>query len=344
MMGMAMQRRRLACLCFAAVLAVALCRPGTLPAEETGKGKKLLVVMSYHEETAMERQIKNGIEELLPDAAITYFWLDTKNRLAEGPARAEEAYEIYRRLQPDAVIAANDNAQSLFVVPYLLGKVATPVIFTGVNNDAGKYGYPAENVSGVVEKKHYRESIGFAQIIEPAIQRIGVIYKDNQSNRMNVAQILQEKSSYTVEEIDFTQVGTVRDVETAVHELSAKVDALLVLDLAGVLDQAGNPVEEAEVYGLVSRLAKKPTIGAGEWEIKAGILCGVVKMDQEQGVLAAEMLREVWGGKNAGDIPLTENRNGLRFLNIATVKKLGIRLQPQALIGTKIIISRDQIP
>ena len=59
--------------------------------------------------------------------------MDTKKNIEGGVRKAKDAYELYRRLQPDGVIAADDNAQSMFVVPYLKDRYDVPVIFCGVN-------------------------------------------------------------------------------------------------------------------------------------------------------------------------------------------------------------------
>ena len=99
-------------------------------------GKKVLAVMSCHPENMWQHNVKEGIQSVLKDADIRCFWMNTKRDLAGGEARAREAFEMYKGLKPDAVITVDDNAQSLFVVPYLKDKVKTPVVFCGVNDDA----------------------------------------------------------------------------------------------------------------------------------------------------------------------------------------------------------------
>ncbi|MBU0484709.1 MAG: hypothetical protein KKB30_09370 [Proteobacteria bacterium] len=302
------------------------------------KGKKVMLVMSYHEDYSGEKDILQGIENLLQGATIKHYYLDTKNNLALGPKKAEESYRLYQEFQPDAVIAANDNAQSLFVVPYLKDKVKTPVIFCGVNNDATKYGYPASNVTGVLEKKHYREGISFAQIIVPEIKKIGILYKENPTNRSNLSQIAQEKSSYTAEITEILAVNDLEELKKNLNILEQKNDAILTLNMTGIEDQNGKGMEGMEVQKKLAQITRLPIIAADSWELKSGALCGVIQEDKEQGQLAAQMLLDIWQGKPIKNIPINQNRNGRRYININTIKNRGLKLPPEAIIGTKIVM------
>ena len=67
-------------------------------------------------------------------------------------------------------------------------------------------------------------------------------------------------------------------------------------------------------------------------------MCGVIKSGDEQGSLAADQLVAIWEGRNPGDVPLVENKNGQRYLSVSTLKKLNIKLKPEVVIGTKMIV------
>lgn len=303
----------------------------------SAEGKKILVVMSYHVEAQMEQEIKGGIESVLKDAQIKYFYMDTKRNLAGGHVKAKEAFALFESFKPDAVIAADDNAQSMFVVPYLKDKVKTPVIFCGVNHEASKYGYPAANVTGILERKHIREGISFAQLIVPGIRKIAVILKDNPSNRITVAQIQNEKTGYTAEITDFIGVSTLAEAISAANDLEDNVDTLLVLNLTGILDHGGNSLENIEILPYLAMEFQKPTIGTATMQVSAGLLCAVARTGHEQGSVAARMVIEALSGKSVNDIPITQNRNGRRVINVTTANRLGIKLKPMVLLGTQLV-------
>jgi len=315
---------------------------GAYASDSAGKGKKVLVVMSYHEGSSGEEGIKKGIENVLGQEEIRYFWMDTKQNKSGGQAKAAKAFELYNEFMPDAVIAADDNAQSMFVVPYLKDKVRTPVIFCGVNNDAVKYGYPASNVTGVLEKKHYREGISFSQLLSPGIKKIALMYKDNPTNQSNISHIRSEKSTYSAEMTDFSSVSSLIDIYKDIDSFEPEVDALLLLNMSSVLDQAGRPIEGKYAVSAIAQTFNKPTIASDVWEVKAGALCGVVKVDEEQGSLAAKMVLDIFDGEKIQDIPITQNRNGRRIINMTTANRLGIKIPSEAIIGTEIVISEPE--
>lgn len=324
-----------------AVWAVLL--PAVSSAAEKYQGRKILIVMSYDYETTMERGMKQTFDALLRGAELQYVWLNAKRQPQQAVSRAEEAFQLFQEFNPDVVVAVNDNAQDLFVVPYLKNKVSTPVVFAGVNDDADKYGFPAENVTGVLEKKHYRESISFAQLIDPGIQTIGIIYPDNLSQRKNVEQINREKDSYAARVTEIVKVSTVDELEAAIADLSAKIDAFLIFNPVGIRDQSGKAMSEKNLYRLILQKVKKPTLAVNDWEVEAGILCGVIKDNNEQASLAVEVIDKLFAGQGAKNIAISANKNGRRYINIVTLKGLGLRPAPQALVGTKIISSQTGI-
>lgn len=313
--------------------------PGTSLAGQADlvKGKKVLIVASYHREYKWVEDIVRTLEHELAGADLTIFYMDTKRHLELAAEKAGEAFVLYQELQPDAVITIDDNAQAYFVVPYLKDKVKTPVIFCAVNDDAAKYGFPAGNVTGVLEKKHYRESIGFAQIVAPRIKTIGVMYHPSPSNQVNLAQIEKEKDRYSADVIATVPVNSVADVQKVLADYSAKVDAFILLNMTGIVDESNRQLEGHEVIALITGATDQVTIGASDWEVEAGALCGVIKSGEEQGALAAAQLFAHWEGKPIKDIPVTWNRNGQRYINLNTMKKLQIKLRPEMVIGTKII-------
>lgn len=325
-------------------LAVALVLAGVfcgLAWGEVGEGgrKKVLVVMSYHQGYEGEDEIARGLEEYLPDADFRYCYLNTKYDYAGGARTAAEAFRIYQEYRPDAVVAVDDPAQEFLVVPYLRGRVATPVVFCGVNFEAGKYGYPAVNVTGVVEKKHYRESLGFAKLVAPRLKRVAVVYQDNPTNRQNLAQIAAEEAGYPLEIAGKYPVARLAELQALLGRLEKEVDGLLFLNLSGILDEHGKALDGNEVLTVLTDACRLPTIGSSSWEIKAGTLCGVIKSNTEQGTIAASLLQRIWAGTPVADLPLLQNFNGRRLVNLTTLKRLELTLSPEVVVGTEMLTS-----
>jgi ABC-type uncharacterized transport system substrate-binding protein len=192
-------------------------------------------------------------------------------------------------------------------------------------------------VTGIVEKKHYRESISYAQLISPNIERVGVIGADNLSNQKNVRQIKKEMSEFSTRIIDIKLASSLAQATSEMRALEAQVDAFFLLNPSGILDSQGRPIEGEDALSLMVQATKKPTIGHSSWHIQAGALCGVVKTGQEQGVTSARMAQKVLGGRPTKDLPITQNCNGQRMINVTTAEQLGIPLKPMVLVGTQLV-------
>lgn len=303
---------------------------------------KVLVVMSYEEPAKNPwcKEIKEGIESVLgTNCDVDYFYMNTKINFDNGVQRAKEAYDIYKKNDYDGVIAADDNAQTMFVVPYLKDLVKTPVMFCGVNADAEKYGYPSSNVSGIIERGHFRESIAFAKQLSPKLKKIGFIAKDSPSGEALKRQIENESATYLAEVISFRLIKTIDGIKT--DEKLNECDAIFIDSLEGIKDKSGKPLGGKEIISYLYGVFKKPLIGANNSHVEFGALCAVVKSGQEQGEGAAEKLLEAMRGKQVMDIPVTKNYKGKRLINVSVLEKFNIAPKPISLLGATLITTKD---
>jgi ABC-type uncharacterized transport system substrate-binding protein len=299
---------------------------------------KVLVVMSYEEDNPWCVEIKEGIDSVLANNyEVKYFYMDTKKSLEGGPQKAKEAYAVYQEFQPDGVIAADDNVQAMFVLPYLKDKVETPVIFCGVNADAEQYGYPTSHISGVLERWHIRESIAFMKQIDPSVKTIGFIAKDSPSGKALLQQVNREFDTYLAQFTAFKLPKTKQEMATMLEELKAQSDVIYMDSMEGIPDEKGNPLTSQELIQFVSTTFGKPLIGANQYHVKQGALCAVIKTGQEQGRTAAEMLSKAIQGTPVSELPITANQHGKRMINAMVMKSLGMKPHRRALIGVELI-------
>ena len=299
---------------------------------------RILVVMSYEAENPWCIQIKEGIDSVLAAGSdIKYFYMDTKKSFKGGALKAKEAYAIYRQFRPDGVIAADDNAQSLFVVPFLKNKVKTPVMFCAVNAEPATYGYPASNVSGILERNFISESIAFAKQLSPSIKTVGFLTKDSPSGRAIQKQVESESDTYVLQYTGFKSVKTLKETYAALDAVKVTSDALFIAATNGILDGDGRALDNAQVTRIVAKYYGKPLIGANDFHVKFGVLCAVVKSGNVQGRTSAEMLLKALNGMPVSKIPITVNRYGKRMLNVTVMKALGIRPKRRVLVGTELV-------
>jgi ABC-type uncharacterized transport system substrate-binding protein len=299
---------------------------------------KVLVVMSYEKANPWSMEIREGVDSVLSSRCeINYFYMDTKIKFEGGLKKADEAYALYKEFQPDGVIAADDNAQSMFVAPYLKDKVKTPVMFCGVNAEPEKYGYPASNVSGILERWHIDTTIAFAKQLMPSMKTVGIITKDSPSGRALQKQIKNDSGTHVAEISAFKLVKTKKEAAMMLQELKGQSDALLMDSLQGIPDETGKPLTSKEIIPFISEVYSKPLLGANRYHVVQGALCAVVKTGQNQGRVAAEMLLRAMQGTAVSQLPITVNKHGKRMINIAVMKSLGIKPKRRALIGTELV-------
>lgn len=263
--------------------------------------------------------------------------MDTKKNLSGGVQKAREAYKLYKYFRPDGVIAADDNAQSLFVVPYLKDKVKTPVMFAAVNEEPEEYGYPASNVSGILERDFIAESIAFAKQLVPTINTVGFLAKDSPSGRAILKQIEKETDTYLAKFVSFKLVETINETLTVIENYNKTCDALFVDATNGIIDADGKSLDNRQVTQIISKSFKKPTIGSNNFHVRNGVLCAVGKSGNAQGRESALMLLKAIKGIPIKQIPITVNKYGKRMLNITVMKELGIKPKRRILLGTELV-------
>ena len=322
--------------CVIACIALLLCMGTSVPA--TAAHYTVLVVMSYGADFEFVQEIKQGIASVLSDTChIDYFYMDTKKNIAGGPEKAREAYELYRKRRPDGVIAADDNAQAMFVVPYLKDKVKTPVIFCGVNAAPEKYGYPASNVSGILERHQISQSLAFTKLLVPSIKTFGLMTYDSPSGRSVLAHFEREEHTLPVELAAARFPKTLAEAKTMANSLNRLCDVLFIPSMQGLKDDDGNTIPEKKIILALTRAYARPIIGGNSYNIKYGMLCGVIKNGQEQGAVAAEMLLKAMGGTPISQIRVTRNRRGKAVINVTVMKSFGIKPKPILLKDTALV-------
>jgi len=301
-------------------------------------GYKVLVVMSYEETMPWVQEIKEGIEKVLADTAETkYFYMDMKTKPEGWRKKAEEAFALYREYQPDGLIASDDDAQALFVLPYLKDKVKTPIMFCAVNADAEVYGYPADCISGILERHHFREMIAFAQQFDPSIKSFGYMIRESPVGKIIVKQIEREKDTYSAKFAGYRMPATLRDAESMAEDLKKCCDLLIVSTLTGVRDDRGNALSDKEAVPPVVRAFGKMVLGTEEQVVKAGTLCSVVRTGQEQGYEAAGKLLRALQGEPVSEIPVTRNQEGKRIINVTVMRDMGIKPNPEIVRGSQLV-------
>ncbi|WP_320041663.1 hypothetical protein [uncultured Desulfobacter sp.] len=156
--------------------------------------RRILYVDSYHPGYLWSAQITRGIQAVIddnPDIELDIFRMDTKRNKSQefkkaAALRAKKKIETFR---PDVVIASDDNAAKYLIVPYYLN-TNLPFVFCGINWDASAYGFPASNVTGMVETSFFETGLATLKQFAKG-DRIGFLSSDMESQKKNIDGLIQ---------------------------------------------------------------------------------------------------------------------------------------------------------
>ena len=299
---------------------------------------KVLVVSSYHESFFDTPNTNASIEEVLgAECTMTYLYLEALTDPSGADTKAQEIFAHYQTMQPDGVIAVGEQAQEAFVVPYLREKVKTPVIFCGIPSPE-KFDYPAANVSGCSLHEPIGDAIVFAQQLVPEIATVGLLFADEPPAHNVIKQIASERDTYPVTLLDPVVVTTAEEAVEQAAVLKDQCDALFIGPITKVVGAANaNFASEQVLFAAIRQAFGKATFTVFSPYIEAGLLCGVGRVVEEPGLVAAEMLQKAMSGTPFAELPITQNQFGQRFLNKTVLKELGITPSRQLLTGTEIV-------
>lgn len=319
-------------------------KEGTPQAKE--QQRKVLVVHSYHHEYEWVATVNRGIEmAILPsNTTVEYYYMDTKRHTdaAWMQKAGQEVMTLIDEWQPDVVLTVDDNAQEC-VGRHLVGRERPAVVFCGVNAEAEAYGYPASNVTGVLERLHFNESLAFFKKLCPAARRV-VLLSDDSSTSRGVVNYVKTLPKGVLEVVDMVMPATFKEWKQAVEYYGDQVDAIAVYTYHTVKPDEGEQLSMVprEVMEWTVQNSKVPIIGFLVFSVDDGSLCGVLESGVEQGQLAGQMAVEILNGKRPADLPIVIGIHGQTMVNMKMADRLGLKLDPEVLGQANMIVGKEE--
>ncbi len=315
-----------------------------LPLSFAAAPSRILVVHSYHqgqEEHVVE--MTKGIEEALVGAEceIRYFHMDTKRHNTQEwkQEAGRKARQLVAEYRPQVVITMDDNAQEYFAKGYA-GAPAPPIfVFSGVNGEPRDYGFPANNVTGVLERPNILESIELLKKIRPEVKTLLVLTDKSKTTDAFIEYCKSLNLPVTVKA--YEQPLTFEDWKAVVAKYYDQVDAIGLYVIRTITRSASDPtqVPEQELVKYLNTRYKIPTVGFFDTAAKAGILCGISVSMWEQGYAAAWIARKILTGAKPNDFAVKPTKKGRIQLNLQTAERLGIEL-PYGMIKRADVVVR----
>ncbi|MBN1688028.1 MAG: hypothetical protein JW893_02915 [Candidatus Omnitrophica bacterium] len=310
-----------------------------LSADAQTEPKKVLLIHSYHPEYPWVASITKGVEAALKgeNAELEIFYMDTKRKTSdEWKVQAGKlAREKVDTWQPDAVIAADDNAQ-IFVTQRYAGQEKPFFVFCGVNGEPSDYGLPASNVTGIVERPHFKESVKYLLEIVPNIRRIAVM-SDKGPTSVGALEFMR-KQDIGIKVLDYRLIDDFDLWKKRILDYNIDSDAVAIY-MYHTVKRAGEieSMPPQEVMAWTIENSSVPTIGFFDFSIIDGMLAGVVESGEEHGYEAAKMALALLAGEDIGNLPVKTAEKGMKMINLKTAAKL------KMVIPQEIVESADQV-
>jgi ABC-type uncharacterized transport system substrate-binding protein len=282
------------------------------------KGKKVLFIDSYHEGYEWSDGITKGVKQVLDGKGIELkiVRMDTKRNSDEESKKqaGEKAKTVIDEFKPDVVIAADDNASKYVIVQYYK-ESSLPFVFCGVNWDASVYGFPWNNVTGMVEVTPIPQLLDQLKPFAKG-NRIGFLGPDNETVRKEADAYKKVFGMQLAEHY----AKDYEDFKKGFAELQTTSD-ILIIDSDGGLykDKA------ADLKAFAEANSKIPSGTAYDFMAPIAMV-GFAKIAEEQGVWGGEAALKILDGTAPSNIPIAKNKEGKLVINTRIAKALNANL------------------
>jgi hypothetical protein len=286
-------------------------------------GKKVLWVDSYHVGYEWSDGLSDGIHNVLDTSGVEIrdVHMDTKNNGSNDfcMQAGNDVKAIIDSFQPDVIIASDDNAQRCLIVPHVLN-TTEPVVFTAVNWDASKYGYPTDHVTGMVEIELIDQLFDHLRRYANG-ERFAMVTIDTETER-TIARTYNER--FFDGQMAEYYATTQDEFETMFLQAQENADIVLTSN------NAGTEWDDARAQAFFTANTRVPTGSVNPW-MAPYVLITIGKVPEELGEWAAQTALSIIDGTPVADIPVTTNKRGTLILNLNIAEALDITFEPNML-------------
>ncbi len=277
-------------------------------------------VSSYHKGYAWSDGIEKGLRSVLNGHCdLIQFDMDTKRNRSEL-YKTQVAVDITRKIKginPDVIITSDDNAARYLIAPYFSGG-EIPVVFCGINWTVKEYGFPASNVTGMVEVTAVRPMLNWAsKLTNPGASGVYI-----------GTDALSEIKDYKFLAKVATEMGLTID-RVLVEDQQAWMSAFEQANEADFIILGTSPGidgwDEKALLPFVKEHADK-LILTSYTQMMPFAMIGFVKIPEEQGEWAGKTAIAINEGVPIQRMPIVANRKWEVYENRQLLKLSGIKI------------------
>jgi len=281
---------------------------------------KCLYIASYHHGYEWNDGIQHGIEKILAGKCeLKIFYLDTKRNAKIEWARwkAKQAVKLIDEYSPDIVLVSDDNASRYVVMPYYKNS-KIPFVFCGLNWSMSEYGYPYNNVTGMIEVAPIKPLIKQLKLMRSNIKKGIFISSDAISEHKDYNHYKKDFSKHGIK-LDATYVRTFKEWIKQ-YKKAQRYDFVIIGNNAGI-----NDWYKPEAERIVYKYTRKITVTTYQWMLPYVVL-GFTKIPEEQGDWIARVALSILGGISPSKIPVVYNRQWDMWINPVVINKIKLKI------------------
>jgi ABC-type uncharacterized transport system substrate-binding protein len=274
------------------------------------------------------------------DAEYKVFQMDIK-RYTSSEDKAERgrlARDIIDTWKPDLVYLSDDAAIEHVAAHY--GTSPLPFVFSGANKTLEEHALSGRsNLTGVLEREHFVESIRLLRNMVPGVKRIAVISDPAPHFKPVIDRI--HAGMAKLEGVELVRVDVLErysEFQARVKAYEQEADAVVYLGIFNFKDDQGQPVPYEVVQRWVVENSRLPEVSFWIDRIHFGVLGSVTVSEREQGIAAGKLARAILvDGVKPAALPVEPTVKGRPAINLARARGLGITVQSSELLSAEVV-------
>ncbi len=279
-------------------------------------GKKCLYVSSFHETDNWSSAIENSIRARLHGhCQLHRMYMDTKRNVSPD-AIFEITNQIIAKIEqwsPDVVITSDDSAAKHLIAQHYRND-KTPFVFSGVNWSVEEYGFPYENVTGIVEVAPIKTLLKEATTISGNGRRAVFLGADTTTEKRNFKRLQLMAETYNIQ-LEPLYFASFSQWKKALQKANDYDFAVLGIN-AAIKDW-----NSAEARKEALAVSRKPTFTT-EISMMPYSTFGFTKLPSEQGEWAATVAIKILNGTSPQEIPIASNKKWEFWVNEEILDRL----------------------
>jgi signal transduction histidine kinase len=278
--------------------------------QESAAEKKVLVLYWDSKDFPGNISFDQGLQAGLRSEPSTKWelyseYLDSPRFPGEHQAELLHDYlrEKYAGQKIDAVIATPDPA-----LDFLLKRRSdlfpdSPIVFIGVKRPPKEVLDAGPGVTGIIRANTYRKTLDLALNLHPGTEQLFVISGTPELDKRFETVARQELADYEKRvRINYLTDLPVGDLVNRVKQLPPRSIILYVWQRSAV--DSEKEMQTIQILEKIRQSAPVPIYGMGSRNVGAGLVGGYVQDSERNGLETAELVRRIFNGTRARDIPV----------------------------------------